>query len=668
MSSDTSSTTTNNDNLSQRYNITKTFFDQKGFDELSKLTADERLFAYYMTEAATHCYPVAYHQLCPADNIPIIEKIADYLIENRSFGASANDDFYNQLREYFFYLYSNYGVHSVRETTDNKKTPEDLGLTLLTHKSLNEIVFKNTLTPSQLRYLFDKTSFPTRTVLDDIEQSGGNFYHKFSTESWNRINGDEYLGDKPALNAFYDSGTVKYYGGHAAGVCKNEFKFAIKYIEKALKIARWNDKDFDDHTVKSLEYLIRFLQTGEESIFKEHTKHWLKMNNRVDYCFGLIEYYDDPKSIVGTFQADVSVKSLSLDSLLKLLPSFEKRFPFPSYWKRKDMSILPNAASAYKTFGVGGLGPTLRVIAYCLPNYNDIRSELGSKQIMYTFPKSGDVERFKAIYLSKEEQEFYNMYSPDLTLEDEIHSLTTTLHETIGHASGGSKFTEEERKSQIGSYHNGLEEMRAEILACYTAITFYDEIAECGALKDWPSKIPKNDMIELIIKSFADGGWLRWVGIPKNETKITQAHSRADAAIMHYLIDEGSSRLYKDTIEFEGETLEVLRFSIDNLEKAIEQVGELAYMVQGHSSEPDADLLHTFMERYANSTRDPTYSGIVRKMKEVAGKGVKAHVQVFPEWQPIADVYGKVIDAVPYKPHDPIDAALKMVQKARALQ
>ena len=309
---------TNNDNLSQRYNVMKTFFDQKGFDELSKLEPCERLFAYYMSEAAINCYPVAYHQLCPASNIPIIERIVDYLIENRN--LKENDDFYNQLREYFFYLYSNYGVHSVRETVNNKKTPEDLGLTLLTEKTLNEIVFKNSLTLNQQRYLFDKTYFPTRTVLDDIEKSGGNFFHNFSKETWDRINKPDYSGDKPALNSFYDNEMVRYYGGHSGGVCKNEFKFAIKYIEKALTVARDNTDCFDKHTVKSLEYLIRFLQTGEESIFKEHSKHWLKMNNRVDYCFGLIEYYDDPKSIVGTFQADVSVKSLSLDSLLRLLP------------------------------------------------------------------------------------------------------------------------------------------------------------------------------------------------------------------------------------------------------------------------------------------------------------------------------------------------------------
>ena len=661
MSSDTS----NNDNLSQRYNITKTFFDQKGFDELSKLSPCERLFAYYMSEAAINCYPVAYHQMCPAENIPIIEKIADYLIANRD--SSSNDDFYNQLGEYFFYMYSNYGVHSVRETANNKKTPDDLGLTLLTRKSLNEIVFKNTLTTHQLCYLFDKDYFPTRTVLDDIEKSGGNFFHNFSSESWKRINGDEYIGDKPALNSFYESGTVKYYGAHADGICKNEFKFAIKYIDKALTVARNNPTEFDKHTVKGLEYLIRFLQTGEESFFKEHSKHWLKMNNRVEYCFGLIEQYDDPKGIVGTFQADVTVKSLSSDSLIRLLPSFEKRFPFPSDWKRKDMSVLPNAASAYKTIGIGGLGPVLSTIAYCLPNYDDICSELGSKQIMYTFPKTGDVSRYKAIYLSETEQEFYNMYSPDLSLQDDIQSLTTTLHETIGHASGGSKMSEKERKSKIGSYGNGLEEMRAEILACYAAITFYDEIETSGALKDWGSKVPKNDMIELIIKSFGNGGWLRWVGVPENQTEITQAHSRADAAIMHYLIDEGSSRLYKDTIEFEGKTLEVLRFAINDLEKAIQQVGELAYMVQMHSSEPDSDLLHTFMEKYANSTRDPSYSVIVRKMKEVAGKGVKAHVQVFPEWQSVTDVYGNEVDAIPYKPRDPIDSALKMIQKARVL-
>jgi hypothetical protein len=44
----------------------------------------------------------------------------------------------------------------------------------------------------------------------------------------------------------------------------------------------------------------------------------------------------------------VTVKSLNIDSLINLLPSFEEKFPFPREWKRKDMTILPNAAAAHK--------------------------------------------------------------------------------------------------------------------------------------------------------------------------------------------------------------------------------------------------------------------------------------------------------------------------------
>ena len=68
----------------------------------------------------------------------------------------------------------------------------------------------------------------------------------------------------------------------------------------------------------------------DEEHFRQHSKHWLRMKNRVEYQYGLTEYYDDPKSHIGTFQADVTVKSINVDSLAKLLPSFEKRFPFPA--------------------------------------------------------------------------------------------------------------------------------------------------------------------------------------------------------------------------------------------------------------------------------------------------------------------------------------------------
>lgn len=642
--------------LKQRYGNLQTFFDQIGFDKLSELESDERLFTYFMSRAALDCYGVCFRQFCPNQHSYILIHIAKYLVKNHE----NTDLFYEQLRQYFFYLFCNYGVHFVRETENNKRTPSDLGFHLLTKTSMKNLVFGDKLTPDDLRYLFDKDYFPTRTVLGNIEKSGGNFYSRsVKNEDYDKLTEEE----KTSLNAYYlkEREEVRYYGAHKNGVCKTEFSRALKNIEQALIVAKRSER-FDEHTVASLKCLITFLKTGDEIHFKEHSKHWLKMNNRVEYCFGLIEYYDDPQTQVGTFQADVTVKSLSVDSLIKLLPSFEKRFPFPDHQKRSDMSNLPNASTAHKLMGVGGLGPTLHTIAYCLPNYNDIRSELGSKQIMYTLPRSSDIERYKNLYLSNDERIFYDEYSPDLSLDDKVTSLMTTLHETIGHASGGSNMTETQRKAAIGSYWNGLEEMRAEILACYTAITFYDEIAESGILGDWPNKVSKKEMQTLFIKDRANCGWLRWVDVPEGSTEVVQAHGRADTAIMYYLIDGGGITLNVTTRLMDGEEVTVLETKVKDLNKAMDLVEELAKKVQELSSEPTVESVDEFMKTYALSTRNKRYSGIVRNMQKINGKGVEAKIQVFPEWETVKNVYGEIVDAVPYKPQDPVDAALKMLR------
>ena len=129
--------------------------------------------------------------------------------------------------------------------------------------------------------------------------------------------------------------------------CSYFFKRSLKYLELArdhvqgvIKKSgdvtnRASDKKFlnmdlifDKHTVKSLDYLIKSIKSGKEEQFKEHTKHWLRSNNYVDFCYGLIEEYDDPMNHIGTFQADITVKSEDLGPLMPLLKKDGTRISF----------------------------------------------------------------------------------------------------------------------------------------------------------------------------------------------------------------------------------------------------------------------------------------------------------------------------------------------------
>jgi hypothetical protein len=512
------------------------------------------------------------------------------------------------------------------------------------------------------KYLFDKNYFPTGTVQENIEQSGLNFYGETMTT---KIYNDSVTDSKNKLNAYFeqvdDEVICRSYS--VSDLCGEFMINCVKWFEKALAVAKSSPDYFDAYTVKSLEYLIEFYKTGDEKYFKLHSVEWLKMKNpKVSYTAGFIEVYDDPMSHIGRYQADVTINSLNIDTLLKLLPSFEERFPFPREFKRKDMTAIPNAVTAYKIMGIGGLGPVLNAIAYCLPNYNDIRSEVGSKQIMYELPSNSNMEKYGKLYFSLEDQKFFQTYSPNLQLESVVKSLCTILHETIGHASGANieGVTNEIKNNNIGKWCNGLEEMRAEILALYTGIYFYDEIVESGVLGDWPKTIPKDKMFELMLQGVAGNGWQRWRSTPVGSMEVKQAHALADTGIMYYLIDhsDGALELKEETVLLDDTEIHVLRLIVHDMYKILPAIKQLAIIVQTLSSTAIFEDINNFMTTYAVSTRNSQYSSYVKQMTETLSQGCKSSVQIYPEWH---DDNGDITVRIP---EDAIDSTLRIWQLA----
>ncbi len=637
-------------NLTQTFSTIKTFFEEPGYQALLKLKPEERIFAYHMSQAALSGYQITLFQFCPYPEV--ITKISN--------AVSKYPD-HQELIAYWIYLFSNYGVHCHREHSMNKKTPEKLGLHSITPDFLKEICID--LSADEERYLFDMNYCPTFTISNSIEESGGNFYGSGMTtelyetlpmEKRSMVNGYHYLNQGKIETTTYSLN----------GICSNHIQKIINWLEKAMGVAKNYPDSFDRSTVKSLEYLITYLTNGDENDFREHCKEWLKMNNPgVEYCLGFIEYYDDPMSHVGTFEADVTVKAMKIDNLIKLLPTFEERFPFPQEWKRKDMSIIPNAAVAHKTIGIGGLGPTLHVIAHCLPNYDDIRSEFGSKQVMFTLPSSSKIEQYKKLYLQSEDQEVYNRVSPDLKLESDVANLCTTLHETIGHASGSlvDGLSNEIKLDRLKEFGNGLEEMRAEILALYTATHFYQEIIDSGILGDWPEKVSKEKMFEYFVQHVAGRGWARWQHLPEGETKITQAHVLADTGIMYYLIDhsDGNLTLNQDAVEIDDQMVERLYLHIKDVMGLLPLIAEMAFHVQKMASTAIPEEVGEFMNQYSVTTRDPRYSGIVKGMRKAIKGNIVQDLQIFPELVPIMEDE-EIVDIEVKVPNDAFEAIFQM--------
>jgi len=603
----------------------RTYFDDDACRKLQNQSIQVRQFAYNMAMAAIKMYPAYLKQSCPHPEV--IRKVYSTTQKTQ------HEETLKQLKQYWVYLFTNYGVHFKREFKQNKYTPSMMGLNLITPQLFSELGM--TFTSQELDYLFDSDYQHTSTIADDIEGSGNAFYGKgFTTDHYKnlskdnqaKINGHHYLEDQKAVSTTYSN------------LFRQEIDESLKYIRRALEVAGGCPDEFDLHTVKSLEHLILFLENGNEEHFRDHSKEWLKMNNpNIEYTYGFIETYEDPMSMIGSFEADVTLKCLNIKTLLDLLPSFEKRFNLPEEWKRKLMTI-PNAAVAHKVIGIGAHGPIEHAIAYCLPNYGDIRSEHGSKQVMYTLPPPiGDINTRRKVYLNEREIEIYDKYPLEISqqLKSKVFDLLVTLHETIGHASGNPH---PDFDNIAGCWKNGLEEMRAEIIALYTAITFHDEIIESNILGEIGKIVSKEDLFHLYFMNIA-GGYMRWRSVPKGDINITQAHTQADTGIMYYLIDNsnGLINLVQRTVQIDdtdipAQSLDVLSLDIQCLDTAIKLTNELVHKVQYFKSTAPKKELDEFMTTYANSTRNANYSTIVHNMADFCNKGIKGNLYVFPEW------------------------------------
>ncbi len=243
---------------------------------------------------------------------------------------------------------------------------------------------------------FDRTVEPTLCVPKSIDQSAVNFYApEFTNKDFELVDavGQSTLNAYFYLDATSGKPTPKYQKYHIGGKYDKELQVAVYWLQRAYEHAQKYPAQFDIHFQKSLAYLIEYLTTGDEEIFKQHSIEWLQSSSKIDYVYGYIETYDDPKGYrPPLFQSDVTIKSVDIDKLNALLPDLEERLPFRVEFKRSTVQgtekLCRMLQLMFKAFTAGSLGPLNLTLAYCLPNYEEIRSMHGSKQIIYHAAKS----------------------------------------------------------------------------------------------------------------------------------------------------------------------------------------------------------------------------------------------------------------------------------------
>jgi dipeptidyl-peptidase-3 len=650
------------------------------------LKPEERIFAYYMVRASlpgNRIYADQVHRHALA-LIDLFQSLISHKTLIRLTDATITKQFIEQAETFLIYLYAHHGQYFLKEFEDHKRTPHTMGLTALTKDSLIAALTTIGIDNADQKLtalsdsLFNEHIEPTLTVSGSIEKSAGNFYSADFTE-------DDFMSlplhERAALNNYLwvDTTTGKRIARSAVykigGKYSAELEVAHHWLTKARNFSANHPDIFDKHIPASLDHMLRYVTSGNEEDFRLFSIEWLKTHSRIDFNFGFVEVYQDPKKYRGSFEADVTIKVVDMATINALLPALEAQLPFPTEFMRAnihDVTALPNASVNAKLFGSGDAGPVRITAAYCLPNYNDIRSQYGSKQIIYQQGKGlGQLlnpELALRLFMCKKHADWLAVNDPQGTLHNDLWDILTLLHETLGHGSGKLAYhtfvegdpllidgvpyhigqTLQLNKTNInefiGKYSDGLEELRAEIISLYTSIFNFDQLAHAGVFKQWPERIGKDKLIEWFIVHMAQQGLRRLLSQKEGATEIVQAHAQANTAILHYLLDHGGLELVQETYCHQNVAYRVIDVVLTNKSQAINAIKDLTIEVQRIKSTADGFALDELMKRYGSCVRNPEFIKILKTNRQAIQGNLKEVAEIFPRLIPVYSTEGTLSD------------------------
>jgi len=662
----------------------------------NKLSPEEQVFMYYFWRACLPGNRIAIDQF-HRNGLEVVQLFEDVLKQKEAILTSDGlyeidtKKFIDDVTSFLIYLWTNHGQYFLRENGDEKRTPQRVGLTALTAQNLRKVLehinYSNASVLDRLEpMIFDPAVDIKMTVPGDIAGSGVNIYASdFTKEDYCALPSDV----QAKINAYFyvkqdqRGRTPAYQVYSTTGKYSEELSVAVHWLKHAHGHAAQYPQHFDIAFVKSLDYLVQYLESGDEELFKKHSIEWLKSNSRIDYCFGFIEVYHDPEGRRGFFQAEATVKTVDMKKLNELLPSLEKQMPIPAKWKREALGAMPNASMNQQMFGFGGLGPMRITAAYCLPNYADIRSEYGSKQIIYPADKSVEMrinpELAYKLFYPQEQADWLIKNDPEGVFNNDVRNVLTILHETLGHGSGRlgeHTFQEGEQLTIGGETHvvgqtipvtdkneteflagcfGSIEELRAEINALYISITHLDELGTCDLMNQWVSKFGKEKVVEWLILNMAGTGLRRIIQQSDSATEISGAHAHANSVIMNYLIDKGGMSVVEEKLVVNEQEYTVVGLNIDDLELTKKLIQELMVKVQAIKSTGDTLGAKNLVLTYGTKFRKPEYLKILKDNRKAIIGDLKSKALISPYFSPVYDKDGNVTAVDATWPNDIVE-------------
>jgi dipeptidyl-peptidase-3 len=602
------------------------------------LSKDEKALAYWLSMAAIAGNDIMYlqnHRFA----LPIKGMLEE--VWGATAGVPGLEEDREGLLDYLKYVWINHGPYDHRSSikfVPNTLTRERLlALAAAAMKKGARLAFLPGATAEEklgplMPLIFDAEVEKRMTVTDKgvdvIAESHGNLYDPgITARDIEAVGGDwaKRLNVRFALVG----GKVEPQVFSAQCTYGPAIKRIIGYLRKAVAAAP------EGAFRESLHQLEQFYESGDEELFRKHSVTWIGLNGNVEYVNGFIEQLKDPRGVIGNFEGMSAVKADSavVDRIGAEALYFEKKMPWSDAWKREKVDRATSTIVEVLT-GTGDMGP-VPWGGFNLPNYDDIRRDVGSKNVILL----NILDAYSKKDRAKVVEEFYQPGERKTVAADydRVRKLLVYLHEIIGHASGkADPSLKDDPRNIMGRNFSSLEECRADLVALYHAGD--GKLVEIGLLEAGE------------VESFVGAFYLIYltghlIGVGSlEEPKVTEAHDRASQLVFEYLLAGGAIGAAKGKPKDYGVELVVdggKHFvRITDPKKMHEGIGALLAELQAAKARGNIKAQDALFDAL---TLDPALWQELKSRSDKLDLAAQ-RVMVYPHLEPVLDASGAIVD------------------------
>ncbi len=620
--------------------------------DFEKLTPQQRILIYYLTEAALTGRDILWDQngkynLAIRDLIENVYKNYSGDRENADFKALetylkqiefANGIHHHYSMDKFTPAFSREFLAENVAKLSADKQPENV-------ETLYEVIFNPAVMPKRVNQA---------EGADLILTSANNLYEGVSqAEVENFYNALKDTTDATPVSWGLNTRLVKENGK----VVEQTYKVGGLYSESITKIvellgkaAQYAENDAQRGVINKL---IEYYTTGNLKAFDDYSIAWVEDTaSKVDFINGFIESYGDPLGMTGAFESIVNFKNEEASHRTEVISGnaewFEKNSPVdPRFRKDKVKGVSAKVITAAI---LAGDSYPATPIGINLPNANWIRAAHGSKSvtlenITQAYDEASHGNGFNEEFvIDKETSDLMDKY---LFITDNLH---TDLHECLGHASG--RLLPGVDPDALKAHGSTLEEARADLFALYYLAD--PKLLELGLL-DNPDAY-KAEYYKYIL----NGLMTQLMRIEPGKD-VEEAHMRNRQLISAWVYEKGKDDNVIEMVKRDGKTF----IKINDYAKLQQLFGQLLGEVQRIKSEGDYAAGRDLVEKYAVKV-DPVLH------KEVLDRYAKLNIAPYkgfvnPVYTPVTDKDGNITDVTITYGEDYLPQVLRYSEQYRTL-